>query len=457
MKVPKSFQLLWLAAKKSAHPVWQAAKVLIYITIGLAVVFYFAEGLKQPKEYGGALGFLKSLIWAFSQYLGDPGDFSGPGPATVTGRVVAEVIGILNILVFAVPAGMIGSAYSDALAEERRKKELDDFRKRLHKSFKTKQDFHTKFQVVPRYMSMVTIQSEQGMDVKDVLETVAKSKDFRLRNLATTYDLSENPQDRLVLEYFPYSLKIKGARNRPYGMLINRHSKVTIISTSSVQEAGSGHFAYYLALYGNFNYVSKEFEKDPDKPVSYYNISKPNTDEKNQQLFLDDIKNLGMGEDKWIVSILSVPTLADTQFHFVHNYLPKMQEQLQRKTSVIPSKEKILWDLFHEFQDKLRNAKYPLIGDTEQYSNHGILDADMDELYKAAGPKNIATHLGGGKDVNFFTIRILWSITARDSRSTSLTYALAEIMKKHFTGGTITDEDIKQWKRHSFGYDEFLD
>lgn len=35
-----------------------------------------------------------------------------------------------------------------------------------------------------------------------------------------------------------------------YGCKIDRGSDVTIVSTSSVSEAGIGHFAYYLALYG---------------------------------------------------------------------------------------------------------------------------------------------------------------------------------------------------------------
>lgn len=457
MKASKSFQILGVAARKSREPMWQVIKVLVAVTVMLAIVFFVAEGVGQPKYYGGPTGLLKSFVWAFLQYLGMPEEITGPGPVTAVGKFIAVIIGLLNILVFAIPAGMIGSNYSLAIDEERQAEEIELYRGKLIRSFKTKQDGNTLFQVVPCYVSMVTIQTRQGIDIKDIMEVVNHTPDFRLRNLAITYDQIENPQDRMVLEYFPYQLRLPGAETRPYGTLIDRHSKVTIVSTSSVAEMGSGFFAYYLALYGGFNYISKEFEKDPDNPVSYYNISLPNIDEANQQLFLDDIKRLGTGAEQWVVCILSVPRLSKTQFHFVHRYKKEQAEKMGATTSVLPGKEPIFNAMVGEFTQCLRQVKYPLTGDVGQYPNAGRLDADIDEVYRPAGPKNIATHLGGGRDVNAFTIRILNSITARDSRATSLIYTMAGIMKIHFTGGVIGKEEERAWKHHAFGYDRLID
>lgn len=219
---------------------------------------------------------------------------------------------------------------------------------------------------------------------------------------------------------------------------------------------GSGFFAYYLALFGGFNYISKEFEKDTDNPVSYYNISLPNGDEANQQLFLDDIKNMGMGEDQWVVCILSVPRLSNTQFHFVHRYKDELVEKLGVGTSVLPDKESTFNALCQEFTEYLQQVKYPLAGDAMQYPNAGRLDADVDKIYRPAGPKNIATHLGGGREVNVFTIRILNSITARDSRAVSLIYTLAGMMKQKFTGEVIKQDEEDAWKHHAFGYDKIM-
>lgn len=456
MKTSKSFLILYSAARKSREPMWQVIKVLLCITVILAIIFFCSESLGQPKNYSGPIGLIKSFVWAFLQYVRMPERIAGPGPVTVIGKIVAVIIGLLNILVFAIPAGMIGSNYSSAMREERRAEQIEHYRNKLLRSFRTIQDGNTLFQVVPRYLSMVTIQTRQGLDIKDILAVVNHTTNFRLRNLAITYDRMENPQDRMVVEYFPYQLSLPGAEVRSYGTLINRHSKVTIVSTSSVSEMGSGFFAYYLALFGGFNYISKEFEKDADNPVSYYNISLPNGDEANQQLFLDDIKHMGMGEDQWVVCILSVPRLSNTQFHFVHRYKDDLVEKLGVETSVLPDKESTFNALCQEFTECLQQVKYPLAGDAMQYPNAGRLDADIDKIYRLAGPKNIATHLGGGREVNVFTIRILNSITARDSRAVSLIYTLAGMMKQKFTGEVIKQDEEDAWKHHAFGYDKIM-
>ena len=61
---------------------WASIQVLIVLTVILATIFFFAEYTVQPEEYN----YGRSLLWAFTRYIGDPGKFSGPGPITFTGR-----------------------------------------------------------------------------------------------------------------------------------------------------------------------------------------------------------------------------------------------------------------------------------------------------------------------------------------------------------------------------------
>ena len=124
MKTTKSFLILCSAARKSRGPMWQVIKVLLVITVVLAFLYYIFEGIGQPEHYGGALGLVKSFVWAFLQYIGMLDEIAGPVPVTAVGKVIAVIIGLLNILIIAIPAGMIGSNYADAMAEDRQNEEI---------------------------------------------------------------------------------------------------------------------------------------------------------------------------------------------------------------------------------------------------------------------------------------------------------------------------------------------
>ena len=118
MKKANSFKLLGQAFKSAREPMWASVQVLIVLTVILATVFFVAEYAVQPEEYN----YGRSLLWAFTRYIGDPGKFSGPGPVTFTGRLVACLIGIVGILIFAVPAGLVGGGFRTAIEKELRKK-----------------------------------------------------------------------------------------------------------------------------------------------------------------------------------------------------------------------------------------------------------------------------------------------------------------------------------------------
>ncbi len=272
-----SFKLFWNAIKGSGRDIWTSLQVILAITIVLAVIFYFFEHQAQPEEYG----FFQSIWWALLRYIGDPGKFAQVAPVTLVGRIIAMLIGILGILIFAIPAGVIGARFRKAIDDDKRKNELNDYRKRMTKSFRRSSDQtlrtyldslpdkggekFKKLNFVPRVKYVSTLQVNQGMDIKDIMDTCSKFNEFRLKNQASVFSVEENPTDRFLVENFPL--------NRKYGCRINRGSKVTIFSTSSSTEVGSGWFSYYLAKFGGFNYISKDINADPDELDSFFNLS----------------------------------------------------------------------------------------------------------------------------------------------------------------------------------------
>ena len=441
MKRTNSFVLFGRAFKNAKNDFWVSIQVLFWITLVLAIVFFFVEHIAQPKEYSNPF---QAVVWAFTRYIGDPGHFAGNGPVTLTGRYIDTIIGILKILIFAVPAGLVANGFRKAMADDKRECELSELSKKLHQTFRRIQDPHTLYKIVPVKKSLVTIQADQRIDTKDILDAVDNSKDLRLRNMASTYSMNEEPQDRLVVEMFPLT------EGNPYGCFINRNSNVTIVSTSSVSEMGTGHFAYYLALYGGFNYISKEIEVNQDAPVSYYNIDKEQIDNLKDaedrhplKQFLSDIQSLANTDKHWVVFILSTSKICPTQLHFIH----KMNKSAGSTPTTVIHEEQFM-SMYREVEQMLKDADYPLSADAEGYSP---LSSDLDEYFRPAGAKNIATYLQGGTNINAFTLRIAWKLTARDNRSVSIARRLAEIVANRL-GDKPFEEKKTEWKSSEEGY-----
>ena len=358
MKYGESFTLLWNAAKNCKHEMWQAVQVLLWITLVLVIVFYVAEAQAQPGEYGDPFW---ALVWAFTQYIGDPGGFAGPGPITFTGRMVATLIGIIKILIFAVPAGMIGSGFSTAIKDRSRLKKLEDDCKKIRGCFQREQCKHTKYKSVLPYKSISTLQVKLGMSENEIIAAVEHSKedDLRLRNLADSFSIDQMVPDKLVVELFPLNGTTQdGAimNKTSYGCMIDRRSNVTIVAASSynLEEIGDSHFAYYLALYGGFNYMSREFGED----ASFYNVAEHT--EKDNAMFKDfksDLEKLTInGSKSWTIFIMQATRIINSQFCFVHNIITSQQEELGFKTSVMEENEPLFVSTFEKIKLMLEHG-----------------------------------------------------------------------------------------------------
>ena len=426
MKRTNSFVLFGRAFKNAKNDFWVSIQVLLVATFVLALLFYFVEHTAQPEEYKNPWD---AFVWAITRYIGDPGHFAGKGPITLTGRYIDTFIGILKILIFAVPAGLVANGFRKAMEDDKRKRKLVDFGERMRKAFARKQCRFTRYKVVPRYLSIVDIQVKQRMDTKDILDTIDFCKDFRLRNLASTQNIIEHPQDRLIVEHFP----LEGQTS--YGCKIDRGSDITIVSTSSTSEAGIGHFSYYLALYGGFNYISKEIEQNPDNPRSYYLIDDEKAEPEIEE-FMKDVRQLTRGEEKWAIFMLSASggdePIHPTQFHFIHNVQKKLEVQ---PTTVLH--EGLFIGLYDELAKMLE----------EEFQ----LKSDLDEYYLPVGKKNIAMQIGGGKDMNAFTLRTAYSVTEWDQRNIAILRKMAEIIKTQLEPSKPFEEN-KIWKEAGIGF-----
>ena len=383
MSRTNSFKLLGQAFKSAREPMWASVQVLIVLTLILATVFFIAEYEAQPEEYN----YGRSLLWAFTRYIGDPGKFSGPGPITFTGRLVACLIGIVGILIFAVPAGLVGGGFRTAIEKELRKKHLAKVGEKLNKAFTRKQDPKTMYRYVPRHIYLTSLQAQKNMTEKDVIDAVEYNPPFRLRDLASAATQGTHASGQLVVEMFPH--------NTPYGAMINRKSNITIACPSSVSDAGIGNLGYYLALIGGFNFISKEIEGDVHEPVSYYLIDDENSP-KDRKEYLDDLKKLAGGKDNWTIFLIS----SERQSEFALHFITKANKKTERESTVIESSK--FNQLFTDISESLEK-------DFD-------IKSELDTEYKAAGLNNAAVRIGGGMTTNAFTIRVSSELAVWDPR-----------------------------------------
>ena len=403
-----SFRLLQTAISSKAKEMWVSFQFLAIVTLMLSFVLFFYEHNAQPDVYDN--GF-KSVIWAFAQYVGDPGNFADTPPITFVGRLIACVIGLLGIALFAVPAGLIGSGFSEAMENEKQNDKNQKNILKLQIAFERKLDRPTGFMIIPQHLSICDIQARMGLKADDIMDAVEESNNFRLINLAVTQTIDEHPMDKLAVEHFIV--------NRPYGCYIDRGSKITIVSPSSLADPCIGNFSYYLAMIGGFNYISREIgEIRPYR--SYYTFADVNHEE-NLPLYMEDLERLTSRDGSWTLTTLVASGANEpaypTIFHFTAGG-EKGDERFEGDNLVIedmPAYRDFYEDLTAELKDKF-----------EMESDH--------QRYHTAATKNLfARKFQEGKGCrNNIILRIAWSACLWDMRRIAIAKTIADALNRHF-------------------------
>ena len=434
MKRTNSFVLFGRAFKNAKNDFWVSIQVLFFVSIGLAFLFWWVEGIAQPDAYGGISGLFQSFVWAFTRYIGDPGHFAGSGPVTLVGRWIDTAIGILKILIFAVPAGLVSNGFRKAMEDDKRSRHLEECRERIYKSFRRVLNKSTHYRVPPRNVSVVSLQAKKGMTENDIIDTVTKFPEFRLRNLATSQTHSEHPQDRLVIEMLPLSERTVDGfeiEKTGYGVKINRKSNVTIVAPTSGTECSIGSFAFYVAQFGCFNLVSREFVQDVDDPISYFTIN--DETKENVAEFIKDVKSLSKGKDHWNIILISSDNVHDTQIHLIH----KIKQG--GDVAMTTLNEEQFLQFYSQMSDLL-------------HENHQ-LECDLDDKYKPVGQKNIGVIVGCGKENNCFTMRVSYSVTTWIDTYSPVVLDIAKTIKQHLEAdGRREFAEHPGWKEKGCGY-----
>ena len=459
MKKTNAFILFGRAFKNAKKDFWVSIQVLLITTIVLALLFYFVEHTAQPEEYKNPWD---AFVWAITRYIGDPGKFAGKGPVTLVGRYIDTFIGILKILIFAVPAGLVANGFRKAMEDDKKLRRLLKASVVLHKRYRRtgsgswyigKNGLKYTYKLVPRYRSIIDFQVKTGMSADRVIETVNFCPDFRLQNMSTVLRRAEE-EDRLVVEHFPL--------NTEYGCFLDRKSNVTIVSPTTT--LGTGNSAFSLAAMGGFNYVSKEIEPYPDEPFSFYLMSMKNLkligdyslkeDVESQALhYINDLKRLKKNSEKrgqkhWFIFVLGTTKSIDCQVHLWRLATDKNHvmgnrisvNERQYGSTVLQEDEEKLQQIFSEIQEKL-NGRSVTIKGVEQ---NIVTNLDNNNLLAGVLPSNIMCRVGGGIDSNALTIRLGYEITVFSTSHLLILKDMADAIKSHIEPDRDIPEEAKK-------------
>ena len=426
----KSFRILGDAIKSKKDELTVSMAFLSILTVILSFLLYFAEHSAQPElcENGW-----KTMVWAFAKYLGDPGKIADFPLVTVWGNIIAIIVGVLGIAIFAVPAGLVSSGFIEVIEERKKEEEIKKNTEKLRKAFERKLDRPSDFQVVPMFVSIPDIICRLKMSESDIFCALENSTEFRLVNLAATQTNDKHPEDRLVVEHF--------FANTEYGICIDRGSKVTIVSPSSLADPIIGNFSYYVAKIGGFNYISRELgELRPYK--SFYLISDIDA-VPGLRAFMDDVNRLTNRDDSWCITLLAASGALEpeypTQFHFCYGG-KKGDESYNSNTLLIHDIEGFD-DLYNDLRGQLK-------------SEFGF-DTDHQRFHDSSNPKIYIRHLENKERINAFMVRIAWSAMCWDTRRILIAKMLSDCFAEHYTGGIKPYSDELTIK--GIGYSDYSD
>ncbi len=447
-----SFVLFGRAFKNAKKDFWVSIQVLFWITIALALLFWWVEGVAQPSEYGGIFGLIQSFIWAVTRYIGDPGHFAGNGPVTLAGRWIDTSIGILKILIFAVPAGLVANGFRKAMEDEKKFQRMEELSVSIHKRFRRSAQSNSWFyneenkkkcyKYVDRLRKLTNLQIKLGLSMDSIMETINYCPDLRLANLASTKRRTDSPQDCLVVVNFPL--------NNEYGCFLDRESNVTIVTPTALHEIGTGNAAFSLAAMGGFNYVSRELTPNPEDPFSFYIMDKEDLelmydydkkeDVESQALhFMDDLKRLKersekRGQKHWFIFVLGTLRTEKCQVHlwrFASDPQKRISYRIdgpKRKygSTILQEDEDKLQNIFHDIQESLGKRQI-----TVQGENQGVVtEIDNCDIWKALTEDNIMRRLNGGIDCNTLTMRIGYEILYYSTSHLLIMKDIADAIKK---------------------------
>ena len=128
----KSQNLVVNAIKNKGKELVLSMQVVLFLTVILSAIVYHIENTVQPDNFGD---IVDAFVWSLSKFIGGVGGYGDFEPITFWGQVMATIVGLLGIALFAVPAGIIGAGFVEEIESIKADEDLVQKNKRLLDAF----------------------------------------------------------------------------------------------------------------------------------------------------------------------------------------------------------------------------------------------------------------------------------------------------------------------------------
>ena len=401
-----SFRLLSAAIRSKKSELWVSLQFLGIVTVILSLILFFVEHAVQPDVYTNGWD---SVVWAFLQYVGDPGGFADYPPVTIAGQVIAVLVGVLGIAIFAVPAGLIGSGFTEVMEEEQKVDELKENARRINEFFLVKSIKRNGIFWPAKNLSLGDLKLDFGLSEEEILKAVTYSPNLRLKNLAAA--VLEGPKtDMLVINQFYV--------NTNYGSHVERGSSVTIVNAIGTGDNGLSYFDWHIAQLGGFNYVANEnFSRTigvEDKRHNFYTVEKDASENIDFQQFVNDIIS-NRDEDDWIIVVAGEQIVKNiTDFHFEFGG-EKGETSFDFPECITHDKQK-LKQLFDDFCKTMEELQ---------------LKTDAHQVQPILNKANITRYIQARTKANVLLITVSYKLMVFDKSVYSAIYNFADVLNRN--------------------------
>ncbi len=402
----KAFNILSRAIKAKKQEMIVSLQFLTIVTLILSFILFFVEHEVQPDVYNNGW---KSVLWAFAQYIGDPGNFADTPPITLIGRLIACIIGILGIAIFAVPAGLIGSAFTEVMGEDAKSEALKNNAYNINEFMLVKSIKRAGVFFPAKNLSMGDLQYDLGLSDTEVIKAVSKSKNLRLKNLASA--ISSGPKtDMIVVNQFHV--------NTSYGSHIDRGSSVTLVNPLGRGDNGLSYFTWHIAQIAGFNFVSNELfsrtHPDVNSRCNFYTVNEP--DNPSFRIFVDDITR-NKGKNDWVVVIAGEQVVKNSPYDFHFELGGERGETSFDFEDCIPWNGTLVKQLYEDFSKTLEENLQ--------------LKTDLHQVQPKVGKQNIARYLKTQTEANVLLITVSYDLMVFNKNVYEAIVNVAQVLNKN--------------------------
>ncbi len=221
---------------------------VILLSLTLSAVMYHAEIAVGSNSFKD---IMEVFIWSLGKYTGDYGAIADAAPLSSMGKFIATCNGLLGIALFAIPAGLLASAFIDQLADQRKAKEIKERFNVIANYFdkSTGGGKHFKFTAKSRFFSFDSLQAKFIFSDEQLFEAIRESPRLRFRAMKSSPEILYN--DIRIVECF----KI----NCSYGHKSTKaQSRMLVVNPVGEVERGISHFARTIGDSLDVNLVSRE-------------------------------------------------------------------------------------------------------------------------------------------------------------------------------------------------------